>query len=60
MIIHFPKFQLHHESVIYINNFVCLFCGLKVGSGSTVGDNDGPLLRFYLKSASAVWDYILS
>ena len=26
----------------------------------TVGANDGPLLRFYLKSASAVWDYILS
>ena len=26
----------------------------------TVGNNDGPLLRFYLKSASAVWDYILS
>ena len=26
----------------------------------TGGENDGPLLRFYLKSASAVWDYILS
>ena len=26
----------------------------------SVGNNDGPLLRFYLKSASAVWDYILS
>ena len=26
----------------------------------SVGENDGPLLRFYLKSASAVWDYILS
>ena len=28
--------------------------------GLSVGANDGPLLRFYLKSASAVWDYILS
>ena len=23
-------------------------------------DQDGPLLRFYSQSASAVWDYILS
>ena len=27
---------------------------------TTVGENDGPLLGLYLKSASAVWDYILS
>ena len=33
---------------------------IKDKSLQTVGENDGPLLRFYLKSASAVWDYILS
>ena len=29
-------------------------------SSLTVGEIDGPLVRFYLKSASAVWDYNLS
>ena len=33
MINHFLYFQLHHQTVIYIYEFVCLFCGLKVCSG---------------------------
>ena len=53
--------ELNNHSTLTVGKFIlALSDQFKFKFSLTVGANDGPLLRFYLKSASAVWDYILS